>query len=54
MIIDVCGGGAIGKGMLRNWQMPGVGRLWAMGRGTTSGGDGDGGNGEGGEMGRGQ
>ena len=26
MIIDVCGGGAVGKGMLRNWQSPGAGR----------------------------
>ena len=26
MIIDVCGGGAMGKGMLRNWQSPGAGR----------------------------
>ena len=26
MITDVCGGGAMGKGMLRNWQSPGAGR----------------------------
>ena len=37
MIIDVCGGGAIGKGMLRNWQRPGEGRGggdWEGGMGT--------------------
>ena len=50
MIIDVCGGGAIGKGILRNWQRSGEGEDrkeggWggemATGRGRLGGGKGD-------------
>ena len=53
MIIDVCGVGAMGKGMLRNWQRPGAGRrgggqegggvggAMATGRGRLGEGNGD-------------
>ena len=53
MIIDVCWVGAMGKGMLRNWQRPragrggvgqeggGLGGAMAMGRGRLGGMNGD-------------
>ena len=59
MIIDVCGRGAIGKGILRNWQRPGSGRGGGGQEGGWVGrrdgnGEGETGNGQRGwEMGRG-